>query len=997
MVRISVLGPLLVEVDGQSVALPRGRQRLVLAALALAGGDVVSTDKLVDAVWDGSAPENAVATLQVHISHLRGALRAAGTGDVIATRSPGYVLTGAAEVDAVLFEQEVAEGRNARRAGRTADAAALLARALARWRGEVLTDVDADFVRPQRARLDELRRVALEERIEADLELGRHVEVASWLPAVARELRHQERLHGLLALAQYRSGRQADALTTVRDLGRTLEDDLGLDLSPDLRRLEHAVLEQSATLDWIPQPELPGSTLIGREAAMQTLMAMLTRPGIVTIVGPGGMGKTRLAAEVAHGAPMVELGSVGSRVLEAIAIALDVGDHPARPITEAVAAALPPLVVIDNCEHVLLESREVLAALAAQAPATTFLVTSREPLNIEGEQVHELAALNASDSVDLFLDRARPLRPSVTPSPAVSTICEALEGLPLAIELAAARMDILEPEQVAARLGDSLSLLTGGSAPAPSRHRTLRATFAWSHALLSSAEQDLFRRLAVLPGAWSLEDAEDVVGAPVVDVLAGLVRSSLVGVDRTGTTTRFRLAMPVRQFASELLEAAGEATQTNARLLAAMLRASPDRSYEAMRAALAWSVGPGGDPAGGLALCQRLVDHWFVRGALAEGRAWCAAALTAGETAALDVATLHLGAGNLAQAAGDFAGAGKHFEAAAMSSDNPTRVRGRFGLANLALLTGQPDALEQLEVSAALAREIGDDDLLMRCLNGLGVAARRAGDVERARTAGEDALRAARRLGDRTATATGLINLANLLQAIGRVDDARDRLEEALRVAREDDFARGVAGALGSLAASATDPAAARGYFEESLRVASAAGDRPVMAVTMANLGVLQAREGDASTARQTFEQYRALSEQMGDPRGVAFAAQSLAELACRADDAGAAIRFLRESLALRVEVGDEDRIAECLELAGLVLPGADAVRALASADTSRARTGLVRDEDAARTWDDAIAATRAHLSTQQFEDAWASGSLLPPAEVAQSLLATTALHPALR
>jgi predicted ATPase/DNA-binding SARP family transcriptional activator len=981
VIDVLVLGPIEAKVNERIVDLARGRQRLVLAALALAGGDTVSTDRLVDVVWDGLPPENAVATLHVHVSHLRTALRAAGAEEIIVTRSSGYALTDGSVVDAVQFERGAAEGRAALRAGRVAEAAALLTDALALWRGPVLVDIDADFVRPHRARLEELRRVALEERVEAELALGRHVEVAGWLPSLASEIPHHERLHGLLVLALYRAGQQANALRACHALRAALAGDLGLAPSPQSQRLEAEIRAHAPGLDWVAPIEVPPTTLVGRSEELAALTALLAEPGIVTLTGPGGIGKTRLAAEVAPGAPRVELGFIRSRVLATIATALEIAEHPTRTTSESVAAALPPLLVIDNCEHVLSEVREVVAEMVRRAPEVTLLLTSRQALEVAGERVFELPPLDQDVAVELFLERARPIRPAISESRAVAQICRVLDGLPLAIELAAARLDILDPDQIVARLNDSLALL--GDA--------LRATLEWGHSLLRPNEQALFRRLAVLPGAWSLEDAEDVVGASVVDALSGLVRASILCVDTTTGSTRFRMGVPVRQLAMELLDASGESDAIHARLLASLLGDSSRCSDDAMRTALDWALVRGRDPAGGIALCEQLVNRWFVRGALSEGLAWCDAAFAA-DAPSVDTARLHLGAGNLSQAAGDFDAAVRHFGSAAGSDDGAVAARARFGLANLAHLTGRPDAIDQLEASAAQARLLDDDDLLMRCSNGLGVAARRAGDFERARVAGEDALRAARRLGDRISTITALINLGNLLQASGRDHAARGRLEEALRMAREDGFARGIAGSLGSLAALAEDPAQARKYFEESLAVARAAGDRPVVAATMANLGVLQARSADSSAARSTFEEYRALSEQMGDPRGVAFAAQALADLAWRGADPGTASRLVLEALELRVTLGDEDRLDECLELAGLVFASTDAsevaTMALASADSSRRRLGVARDDDAEHIWTAATAAAREAVPADRFEAVWLSGAELSPEHAARLVLA---------
>jgi tetratricopeptide (TPR) repeat protein len=562
-------------------------------------------------------------------------------------------------------------------------------------------------------------------------------------------------------------------------------------------------------------------------------------------------------------------------------------------------------------------------------------------------------------AVELFVERARAAGPGFVPTTAVGDVVRALDHLPLAIELAAARTRLLDLDQLAARLDDALGLLTAGPRDAPERHRTLRGAIEWSHALLAPEEQAVFRRLAVFAGPFTLEEAEAVAGdrtglgdLELLDLLDRLVRASMVTVEDGADGHRFRLLETVRQFAAEQLIASAEEPLVRRRHFDVFAERPPDRDDTNARAALAWALEAGDEVVGALELAHKLATGWYVHGALSEGRRWLEAALAAGAGRAPSdlLSRVELARANICYGQGDMNAAEAAFEAAAEHGEPAVVARAHFGLGNLAVLRGDPSASTLLEEAAIAAERLDDDDLMMRVANSLGMVARRAGDFAAARDHAETGLRAARRLGDRVAVATVLINLANLHQALERPDEARDRLEEALVLSRQEGFTRGVASALGSLGVITDDPDEARAYLEESLELARAPGDRQVVAVTLANLGRVRLKGGDIGAARISFEEYRAVSEQLGDRRGVAQAGRSLADVARRAGDFEGAARDGAEALRLHLEIGDQDRLVEALEVVAAVLAVTGRVEVagdvLAACDRARVDMSMPRDAE---------------------------------------------------
>ncbi len=541
-----ILGPLEVA-DGDSLIALAAAQHALLALLLLSANEVVSSDRLIEALWGEHSPESGRTALQVRVSQLRKALGEAG--GLVVTRPPGYVLrVDAGQVDLARFERFVDEAD----AGPPSVAASKLREALALWRGPALADLAFEsFAQPAVARLEELRLGAIEKRIDADLALGRHAALVGELEALTAVHPLRERVRAQLMLALYRCGRQADALAVYQSARRELVEELGLEPSPSLRELEQSILRQDPALEPAPlarhpladQPidvsprvleprhNLPAraSSFVGRERELRVLQGLLSHTRALTLVGAGGVGKTRLALELAElvlegwgdGVWFVDLAPLADPALVAgkVASVFAVPEAPERSVSESVVDALRSrelMVILDNCEHVI-DSAAILAGqFVVACPRVAIVSTSREPLRIAGEQVYRVPSLSLpaadgrdvarmadSEAVRLFVDRARRQRPDFALDSencsAVARLCRRLDGIPLAIELAAARLRAMSVDEIEKRLDQRFALLTGGNRAALPRQQTLEALIDWSYDLLNPSEQELLERLRCLP------------------------------------------------------------------------------------------------------------------------------------------------------------------------------------------------------------------------------------------------------------------------------------------------------------------------------------------------------------------------------------------------------------------------------------------------------------------------------------------------------------------
>jgi predicted ATPase/DNA-binding SARP family transcriptional activator len=974
VLEFGILGPLEVRADGHTVALGGARPRAVFAVLAVHANQPVSAERLAVALWGEDAPPSAVKTVQVYVARLRKALEDPAA---LVTTPAGYrlrVLPG--QLDAERFERQVADGRQALAAGRAEQAAAELREALELWRGPPLAELaSAPFAPAEIARLEEQHLAAVEVRIDADLAAGRHAELIGELQQLTTQQPWRERLHAQLMLALYRSGRQADALEAYRHAREVLVEQLGIEPGAELHDLHEGILAHDPALDAPPArgdgpsgerdralPAPPNRT-IGRERQLRAAAGLLRDPAtsLLTLMGPGGVGKTRLALEAARAveadfadrACFVSLAAVQqpedvpAAIVSALGIILLAGESPSEA-AERFLAAKQLLLVADNFEHVL-AAAPFIGALLVACPALTVLATSREPLALHAEERYpvpplalpelgspeDTETLAGDDAVTLFVERARAQDPTFDLSggngAAVAEICRRVDGLPLAIELAAARCGLLSPAEIAARLDVALGAPGAAARDAPARHHTLRATVDWSYQLLSDGQQACFARFAVFAGGATIEAAQAVTGADLDTLHLLLGKSLLVRRRQPHAPTRLQMLETIRAYAAERFAAADDGDAVRERHFRHFLALAQrhgteqllfgvggkehqrrlDQEIHDFDAALRWAVGrPDAGPA--LAMVAALCPYWDLRErSAADAVDWIDRAL------ALPGAEDHPAERARALSRKAFA----------------LRWDGRIAEAPAVLAEAQ-----------AVARALGDPLLLAKVLIGCSAWWSIAGRPDDADTAADEALRFATAADDEWEIA-----LAWRYKASG----ASDLPELRERVDRAAVLLKGVGNVvrLGQLFGNAAYDALIMGGDRDARAFADRAApivrdlDNPgTLMVLCGNTGLAALLTGDTATADEAFREELELCRQL---RALPIASEGLLGLAAIAvvdGDLSQAAR-LRGAAAAHGYGQQQDAVEARLEAAFFA--------------TARTRHG-------ADAWDTAVRAG-AHLS---FEDA---------------------------
>ncbi|WP_132118892.1 BTAD domain-containing putative transcriptional regulator [Actinocrispum wychmicini] len=951
--RFGVLGPLAVwTTEGREVRVPEVKVRMLLAALLVAAGRPVAADRLADDLWGDRQPGNPTNTLQTKISQLRRVLEKAEPGgrDLVAYHAPGYVMR--VDVDVARFRDLVARAKEDP-GGRVA----LLAEALGLWRGPVLAEfADFPFVVPFVQRLTEERLVAWEEWASARLDLGEHGELVGELGELVAEYPLRERLRGLQMRALYLAGRQSEALASFAELRSRLADELGLEPGPETASIQQAILTQSlpgtVPRTTTPQTNLPAplTELVGRDAAIRSVRKLVAETRLVTLTGPGGVGKTRLAIEVAR--------QVGNAWLVEFTGHDHIGDDGVR---EATAAALGVrdddlldalrdreiLLVLDNCERVVSSVARLASTLLKAAPGLRVLATSQEPLGLAGEVLWNVPALEvpeqstsdvlAYSAARLFVARASDAGFVYTPdkAAAVAAICRRLDGIPLALELAATRVRALGVDQLLNRLSDRFRLLDNGSRDAPARQRTLRAMIDWSWDLLTPPAQVVLRRLAVhrdgceLDAAETLCAAADVRPEDVLGLLAGLVDRSLVS-----SGPRYRLLESVAAYCVERLADAGELAEMRRRHAGYYVelaeRADPLLRTSSQRGWLERLDAESGnlrraletlhdDSVLALRLVNALVWYWFLRGRLGEARRSLRQALAIPGDGPRAYATAWLaGLGVLAGEAADMAG----FAAADDIEDPAQRARALWFLGYVTATMGDPGSTRLTDQALALFEAQGDQWGIAAALDDRVTQWTGMGDFVAAERDAVVSAKLFEELGERWGQLQSSFTLGMLAQARGDHAEAERLHRNGLRMAEELGLWTEVSyqlSWLGRVAMSMADYPRAWELHSRAMRLGAEQGFKPAEMYAETGLAMGARREGRLDVAEKHLLHVLEWHRQGGFEAGSSLILAELGFVAELRGDAAEARRWQTEGLKIAKESGGPRAVALALEgLAGV-------------------------------------------------------------------------------
>ncbi len=754
-------------------------------------------------------------------------------------------------------------------------------------------------------------------------------------PPLNRVARLLSAAHGgqvLLSLATQRQVRDSlPAGMSLRDMGeRWLKDLIRAErifqlIATDLADEFPPLKTLDARAHNLP---IQATSFVGREREIQHLKTLPASARMVTLTGAGGAGKTRLALQVgaeciddyADGAWLAELAPLRDARLvpQAVATVLGVKEQPGAELSDTLARELATkelLLILDNCEHVIDASAQLCQSLLARCAGVRILATSREALRVSGEAAFRVPALSIPDpktresiaalsqysSVQLFIDRARAVAPAFQlddrNAAAVANICRRLDGIPLAIELAAARMRSLSAEEVNARLDQRFRLLTGGARTAMPRQQTLRAAIDWSYELLAEDEQALLGRLSVFANGWTLDAAERICAhdcvpaADVLDLLTSLADKSLVLVEERTGPTRYAMLETVRQYALDRLDERGDADRLRGKHLAHFLELAEEAESHStsadqqawldrletehgnLRVALSWSSRAPAGASVGLRLAGALWWFWQVRGYSGEGRDRLAALLAI----------------------------------APVEQDAEARAKALHGAGILAWHQGDYEAARALfEQCVALRSSTGDRRGVARSLGNLGILARDQGDFDAAVGLLQQSLTIRRELGDQWGIAASLCNLGLVAHDRSDFRSARALFEQCIPIFRDVGDQRSIAGCLsnlGEVAIAQGDYRSATSYYEQGLAIFRTLGDRRGISITLTGLGQIAAVEGNFADARAMHAESLAAKVEVGDRRGIAFSLESLAHVQASCGAHALAAKLWGRAEGLRREI----------------------------------------------------------------------------------------------
>ena len=947
---LRLFGPFAATVGGQP--LPRLRSRReqhLLCLLALRSPRPAERVWLAGTLWPGSTEEAALSNLRRSLHLVRAALGVEGTRLHCPTPATLALNTDGADVDVVAFDAALRQ--------KTPDA---LETALSLYTAPLLEDCTEEWAVTERAARQEGLLTACETCGAECTAAGDRARAAPLLRrALALDPLRETTVRALMeSLAA--SGDAAGAMDTFRRFRRRLRRELDAAPAPETRALLGQITDALSPVPAVsvrlPRPLTP---LVGRRHEVRETVRALDTARLVTLTGTGGVGKTRLAIATAEDVSeecdvcFIALATLTDTAPLAAAVARTLDIAEVCDTTDALLSHLRErslLLVLDNCEHIVDACAAFAAALLEGCPRLRVLATSRQPLGLPGEAVRPVPLLSLPsasdisrpaadyDAVQLFVARAQAARASFSPDPrtlpAVVRICRRLDGLPLAIELAAARVRSLSCEQIAQKLDDRFSLLASGNRGALPRHQTLRAAVDWSYDLLTESERLLLCRLAVFAGGWTSEAAEDVCGdggVPVLDALSGLVDKSLVQMHETADgTPRYFLLETLREYGQGKSAKMGEAdvlSVHHARWFLALAEQAEahlegseqavwlvrlETEHDNLRASLAWYEQSGESAESGLRLAGALRRFWEVRGYFSEGRQW------------LD------------------------------------RV---------------------LEKAKGQAGTLAGSSALGNVFNGAGNLAYKQGDYAAAQSLYQEGLAFFRRIGQPQGTAAAFHNLGIIAFCRGDLAGARILYQEGLAIRRRIKDERGIAGSLnnlGNIAHSAGDYETAQAFYEEGLTCYRNLGNQHGIAILLDNLGLINSARGDYETARALLEESLAIRRQMDNQHGVAAALNNLGCLAVRQHKYKAAHALFREGLTIFRDLGDRQSIASALEGLAAVAheqnQQAWGVRLLGAVSQLRQTIGSPLPSAKQEEIDQQLFSAREGLGDTAFGEAWETG-----------------------